>query len=57
MGHDINVNFKEMGLENVTGSAMGCWEHSTELVSSMVGREFLEYLRPCQLRKGLVLWN
>lgn len=57
MGHDINVNFKEMGLEDVKASAMDCREHGTELVDSMVGREFLEYLRPCQLRKGFVLWN
>jgi hypothetical protein len=40
--NDINVNLKEMGLEDVEGSVMGYREHSTELVGSMVGREFLK---------------
>lgn len=40
--NDINVNLKEMGLEDVEGSVMGFCDHSTDLVGFMVGREFLE---------------
>jgi hypothetical protein len=42
MAEAINVNLKEMGLEDVEESMMVFCEHSTELVGSVIEREFLE---------------